>query len=1091
MQGILTSKLYKLLIQPIRPAESVALSAHSALHAGTFSAPNKKEGVQPLQVWHQRLGHVHHNMIKSMIRNDTVDGLTVLNSADDNQLCSGCAYGKNHKATFPWNDDRQKKTNAGDLIHLDICGPMSVNTVSGAKYYSLFKDDATGYRVIYCMAKKSETFLCFKCFVTLLEIETKLKVRTLRSDRGSEYTSKAFQDFLLQKGIKQELTAAYTPEQNGVAERDNRTIMESVRSMIYAANVHLRFWGEAAHTAVYCLNRTATRMLHGRSPFEAWHGVRPSVSHMRIFGADAYMFVPDELRTKLAPKSNRGIFMGYSQNSKAYRIWLNDKQKIAESRNVLFDEASVTRNAHTETPPQKPDHTFPLLTLTSVGHGPHTGAVGVGSTIGAVGDRQAHEAVAADPTGALGAVQVPQAAPVIPIFAPAGVVPDNIARGLAPNLQQPPAPAEHDLQPTTPPESTLNDHTLITAAASTDVTQTNSDPADNSDATLATWEDITLGDARFTIPAPASTVVITEIPDAPDNATNDSVQAREAKPSMDPRPRERRPPNRYGEWIHHEGRHLYAGMATTPTRPYIPAEPKTYLQATKSSEKAHWHTAMQQEFNSLISNNTWILQDLPPGRSAIQNKWIYKLKLAPDGSVARFKARLVAKGFSQREGVDYSETFSPVVKFDSIRAILSIAAADNLLIKQFNVETAFLYGDISEDIYMVQPAGFTDPNNPEQVCKVIKSLYGLKQSACNWNKKFRQTLQTLGLRPTLADPCVFVSSSGPTLILAIFVDDGIICSQHTDQIDKVLHQMQDAFKITTATPEIYVGLHINRDLTTKTLQLDQNRYIHKKLEEYGYHDCAPLSIPADPHAQMDFLTSADEPNDQHFPYGEIVGSLHFASQGTRPDITYATCHASKFTKQPKKSHIAGVKRIMKYLKGSPSMHITYAAGSQRNILTAFCDADYAADIDDRKSRSGFVLMLNGGPIAWGSRKQGCTARSTTEAEYMAAHLATNEVIWMRQLLAELGYPQRAPTLLRSDNQAAIRLVHNPEFHKRTKHVDVKYHILREHLLNNVISIAYIPTNDQLADLFTKPLPRDKFLRMIHLIGLTAIPCGSG
>lgn len=245
---------------------------------------------------------------------------------------------------------------------------------------------------------------------------------------------------------------------------------------------------------------------------------------------------------------------------------------------------------------------------------------------------------------------------------------------------------------------------------------------------------------------------------------------------------------------------------------------------------------------------------------------------------------------------------------------------------------------------------------------------------------------------------------------------------------------------------------------------------------------------------MDFMSSVDEGTDPRFPYAEIVGSLHFASQGSRIDITYATGHASKFTHDPKLSHVSRVKRILKYLHGAPDLRITYSASCQSNVLHAYCDVDYVGDLDDRKSRSWFVITLNGGPIAWRSRKQGCTAASTTEAEYVAAHLASQEIVWMRQLLFDLGYLQVAPTFLRSDNQAAIRLMRNPEFHKRTKHIDVKYYVIRDHFQQpERITIAYVPTADNVADLLTKPLPpvpRDKFQRLTSLLGLTTVSCES-
>lgn len=246
------------------------------------------------------------------------------------------------------------------------------------------------------------------------------------------------------------------------------------------------------------------------------------------------------------------------------------------------------------------------------------------------------------------------------------------------------------------------------------------------------------------------------------------VDSQEDVPSPeDGGPRERRAPRRYGEWVYPRGRNFFAGMVGGQQKL---VEPETYMEAMQSPEVEQWQHAMRQEIDSLKKNGTWKLVELPQGRHTIKNKWVYKLKFATDGSVARFKARLVAKGFTQREGVDYFETFSPVAKFDSIRAILSIAAADNFLIKQFDVETAFLYGEIEEEIFMTQPTGFIDPEYPKSVCKVLKSIYGLRQSACNWNITFTENLRRFGLQPTCADPCVFVGGFGPSkIVLAIFV----------------------------------------------------------------------------------------------------------------------------------------------------------------------------------------------------------------------------------------------------------------------------------------------------------------------------------
>lgn len=505
-----------------------------------------------------------------------------------------------------------------------------------------------------------------------------------------------------------------------------------------------------------------------------------------------------------------------------------------------------------------------------------------------------------------------------------------------------------------------------------------------------------------------------------------------------------------------------------------------------SPERSQWQLAMQEEFDSLMLNRTWDLEPLPINRKTVKCKWVYKLKLGVDGGVQRFKARLCAKGFTQRHGIDYTETYSPVVKFDSIRSILSIAAAHDLDIIQFDVCSAFLNGEIDEVIFMDQPLGFEDNSTGAKVCRLRKALYGLKQSSRVWNRKFDSFLKTFTLQSTTADCCVYVSHSDPKLILAIWVDDGIACSPRSEaaKIEHILNFMHGAFKITKGLAEMYVGLHITRDRSKRILTVDQSIYIERVLKRFAHESCHAVAVPADPSSAADLsiqMGSSTTP----FPYKEGVGCLQWAALGTRPDISYAVSNVARFSNNPGQPHIQALKRILKYLRGTVNLCITYGGQHIDNRLTAYCDADYAGDVDDRKSRSGFILLLNGGPVSWGSRKQTCTACSTTESEYIAGHLASQETTWMRTLLADLGARQNIPTTLHSDNQSAIKLVKNPVYHKRTKHIDLKYHVIRECDQKGIISITYVCTADQIADILTKPLPRDKFERMRQMIGLTA------
>ena len=409
---------------------------------------------------------------------------------------------------------------------------------------------------------------------------------------------------------------------------------------------------------------------------------------------------------------------------------------------------------------------------------------------------------------------------------------------------------------------------------------------------------------------------------------------------------------------------------------------------------------------------------------------------------------------------------------DSIRTLLSIAAADDTEIVQFDVKTAFLYGTLDEDIYMDPPQGLEVPSG--FVCHLKKSLYGLKQASRFWNKKFNDFLTRYDLLPSSADPCVYVSSGEPRIITTIVVDDGLAICPSKHHLDDMICYLKEHFEITQGSAEMYVGLHISRDRKTRRLWIDQTQFISNMIQKYGYGDAHPVSTPMDCNVHLQAPLKDDQSHIPDYPYQSIVGSLLYCATITRADIATATTTVAKFSSNYTEIHCTAVKRILKYLRGTTHFAICYSGSEKSNLLTSFSDADYAGDLDDRKSRSGCILMLNHGPISWLSCKQQCTASSTTESEYIAACLTAKETVWSPRLLADMGYCQSSPTQLFSDNQAAIRLVANPKYHKRTKHIDVVYHLIREFQEHGEIIVSYVHTADQLADILTKALPRTSF-----------------
>jgi hypothetical protein len=506
-------------------------------------------------------------------------------------------------------------------------------------------------------------------------------------------------------------------------------------------------------------------------------------------------------------------------------------------------------------------------------------------------------------------------------------------------------------------------------------------------------------------------------------------------------------------------------------------EPMSYTQAMKSENSHEWNLAMDDEIESLKMNNTWELIDKPDDRLVIKNRWVYKVKTNVDGCIEKFKARLVAKGYSQKAGIDYNETFSPVARFDTIRVVLSVAASKKLKLATFDIKTAFLYGELDEEIYMSQPPGYED--GTDRVCKLNKSLYGLKQSPRCWNKRFKEFLDKHGLKNSDADPCLFYSNSDEhKLIIAVYVDDGLVAYQNESDFESLIADLKTEFQVTVSSASCFLGLQLEQ-MIDGSIAVKQEKYTKQILQRFDMIDCNKVDTP------MEKLSTeaeiCDDNDAMNYPYREAVGSLMYLAIGSRPDIMFAVSYASQKLENPTKNDWNRVKRIFRYLKGTLDLGIVYSSTSQKT-LTTYSDADFAGDPKTRKSTSGVVCLHMGGPVSWLSRRQKSIALSTTEAEFMAASEASKEVIWLTRLLTEIGEMTSVPTLF-VDNMSAVKLVKNPVFHKRSKHIEVRYFFIREKVNDGELTVEHVPSESQLADILTKPLCRDKFMKLRGLLNI--------
>lgn len=697
------------------------------------------------------------------------------------------------------------------------------------------------------------------------------------------------------------------------------------------------------------------------------------------------------MRSKLDPKGVPGVFVGYSNTQKAWRIFIPDLRTIRASPHVRFDDLSDWRESYRSEGEHQYDlHQYDLFSSTPV---TSSSRVDLDSP--------------------------PPPAPASDINLPP--VPD-----LLPAEDPPPARQPRQPRPLPPP--------------------------------------------RESIPRPAKAKSTQK--------TKEILQSSRRAPT--PPPDEAEPPHSDDEQAN-----IVSGE-----------DPKSFRQAMASPDRHHWIGAMDTEFISIISLDSYELVELPSGANVIDTVWVFRIKRRPDGTIIQFKARLCARGFTQIYGVDYLETHAPVVKTDSIRLLLSMAATLDWEIHVIDVNSAFLNSEMpdEQEIYLRQPDGYVVEGKEHLVWRMKKALYGLKQSGHLWYKKLKSILTDIGFKTCAADPCVFfrTDSSGTCFILSHVDDLGLLGSS-----PRTILSVKSDIKKRVPIKDIgemgqYLGMEVIRNRSARTISLSHRRYIDSMLETYGLKDVKPASTPLATGSQLSAADSPSSPEQlkemRPIPYQSAVGALNHAAVMTRPDIAFAVHKVSQFCSNPGQAHWSAVKRIFRYLKGTRDQVLTLG-GKSTNVLTrnltAYSDADLANSPDNARSVSGFAMLFNNGCFAWSAKKQTVTALSTSEAEYYAAVHVGREILWIRELLPELGYALDHPTTLRVDNMSAIRIAEKPdEVTPRTKHVKIFYHWLREEIAVGSIAPEHVAGEENIADLFTKALPEVRHRKLSSMLGMS-------
>ncbi|CAM8993843.1 unnamed protein product [Rhodiola kirilowii] len=962
--------------------------------------------IQEMEKWHNRLGHAPMDIVTQLLRNK----IPSIHCKNLRYQCTICPLAKQTKLPFALSN--HTTCAPFELLHSDVWGPFHVPTIANAQYFLTIIDDYTRAVWTFLMKCKSETTDIIIGMFHMVATQFGKAIKRFRSDNGGEFFNNKLTSFLQSKGCIHQSSCPYTPQQNGLAERKNRHILEVARALMFEAGLPKHFWGDSVLTATHIINRLPTPVLKGKSPWEMLFGEKPHVDHLRVFGCSCFVSTKVHTRDKFDPRALECIFLGYPAGQKGYKLFCLSTQQVLISRHVIFRE-----------------HIFPFK----------------------------RNSVQLNPSNSLSVSPM-----MIPDAGNLHFNDDELLAGTQTDDDQwffdaenPDDPVFYDIQ------HADESDTVELPMTNPDISGTN---------TPATVELPMVTSDIFGTNAP----VTVEVPQR--KSTRVSKKPAWTKDYICNTVVSKSSPHLLQNFISYSKcapHHAVFALQISSIQ-----EPTSYTQASKDTQ---WVEAMNKEIKALEGNNTWVLTELPKDKTVVDCKWIYKIKYLADGSIERFKARLVARGFTQVEGLDYHETFAPVAKMTTVRCLLAIAAARNWPLHQLDVDNAFLHGTLEEEVYMKLPPGFYRKEKAAgKVCKLVKSLYGLKQASRQWFAKFSDSLIEFGFKSSLNDYSLFTLTKGDIfLILLVYVDDVIITGNSEELISEVKQFIHHKFKIKDLGHlKYFLGLEVAR--STEGIFLNQRKYALELLEEHSLTDCKPAKTPIRLKHNLS-MSTAPILNDQ-LQYRRLVGKLIYLTI-TRPDLAYPVHILSQFMQHPTEDHQSAALRLLRYVKAAPAQGILFPACSDLQ-LKAFCDADWAACPLTRRSITGHCVMLGPCVISWKTKKQPVVSRSSAESEYRSMAAVCCELTWLARLVSDMGIHVSSAIHLHCDNKAAIHIAHNPVFHERTKHVELDCHLVRSHVISKFILPLHISTNEQPADIFTKPLTREQLQYLCSKLGVS-------
>lgn len=1025
--------LYETDLKPIIQTTNSYINA-----IGKFPQLRSKDQTPEVMYWHKTLNHVGRYDLKKLDNT-----LNILVNLDVPFNCLTCIEAKMKRFSFKLKGIRT--TQPLEKVHTDTSGIIRIANFEGVRYFVVFLDDFTRFQVIFLLARKFQVYEAFVEYVAFMERQTGLKVKCLKSDNGTEFCNNRFDDFLKKKGIKRELTQPGTPQSNGGAERNNQTLATAARCSLIESNLDARFWPQAVAYAAKVKNVLPSAPIGGKIPAVEMFSKSIRYDDFKPFGS-LCMVIKLDTSTKFEGRGLPAVMLGFPTERAGYEVYLLKERCVKSAREVVFLTPEEERQFK-----QKYGDLYPFLKNREL--------------LSRLDDCD-NEAITT------------QDRYLDYHAAPPFAYDDN---EMDPNILHLIDSSEQEEQPSTSDDLQQRGQATSAnqSAESTDDDHESNFPTDERPVAIPNDENQeerspAIGDfQRFAIEPP---------PNGRYLLTKDQVNILKEQHG-----------NTNFRFV------APCNLATSDnpicqynvrTRLNAIVAPKSYGEALKSEHSERWKAAMDEEYASLVANDTWSLVPRPKGVRVLPTMWLYTVKTNRYGEIERYKARCVVLG-NKQVSLEPEDTHAPVANLLSIRIVLLLATKYKMHLHGIDVKTAFLYPELQDDVYIQQLKGYINNKHPLFVLKLNKSMYGLRCAAKNWYRTIVEVLTEFGLKQIYSDECVF-SNCHPEIeqliIVVIHVDDGAIVSRNLALIESLKDHLKSKFQITDhGELKSFLGYSIDYDREKGTMRIDQKKYAVELLKKFGMEHCKKQRTPVGVADELMIEHVEVLPFEQLKEYQEIVGGLNYLANGSRPDIAFLVSVLCRYISNPATVHYQTAKRILRYLNGTVESHLLYSA-NEDNQLIIYADADHANCKVTSKSISGICSVLCGGLVGWSSYKQNRVAGATCESEILATLDGVNEAEYIDGLLGELCVRDRfiRPARLYNDNKGANLTVQTAGKFKSNKQYRIRVNQIRRAVENDLVRVQHEPGVSMVSDALTKQLPIESVRMLLQIVNFKLI-----